>query len=204
MTYGFKMYRYPVNTIVIVFVPLWIMSFVGLVIFWADPDDVSGKLQTISGLIIAYAALLPTIRDKIPPSPQITLLEYLVYSLAFCTFLASLETLLASLNFQSDGVYDFVWSRNWRFLLSMVIIISTMVIIAFLTIIYKCVWEPRYNFTKPKRFGVEFEDYKINTEAWFNVSASEYLKSHTTIVQPTIQGRFQGNNTTVIPARELT
>ena len=68
------MYRYPVNIIVIIFVPLWILAFTNLVIFWADPVDVTGRLQTLSALIIAYAALLPTIRDKIPPSPTITLL----------------------------------------------------------------------------------------------------------------------------------
>lgn len=68
------MYRYPINTIVILFVPLYILTFVNLVVFWGDPEDVSGKLQTISGLMIAYGALVPEVRQRIPPSPKITVL----------------------------------------------------------------------------------------------------------------------------------
>lgn len=53
------MYRYPLNTIVIVFIPLYILTFANLVVFWGLPEDVSNRLQTISGLMIVYGALVP-------------------------------------------------------------------------------------------------------------------------------------------------
>lgn len=148
------MYRYPVNIIILIFVPLWILSFTNIVIFWASPSDVSGRLQTISGLMIAYAALLPTIREKIPPSPNITLLEFMIYSLSFTIFLSTLETLIAAIDNSNPPGYVFVWDHNWRFLLSISITIATMVIFLTLTIIYKCIWEPRYNFVKDSKYGL--------------------------------------------------
>lgn len=184
VTYKFKMYRYPINIIILIFVPLWILSFTNIVIFWASPADVSGRLQTISGLMIAYAALLPTIRDKIPPSPNITLLEYMVYSLSFTIFLSSLETLIAAVDNVNPPGYIFVWYRNWRFMLSIVITIGTMVIFFTLGVIYKCVWEPRYNFVKDSKVGLEFENFTVDGEVWSNEEASGYLKDKTRIVGP--------------------
>lgn len=95
--FTFQMYRYPTNTLVIIFVPMVILSFINLMIFWGSVTDVSSKLQTVAGLMIAYAALLPTIRDKIPPSPRITLMEYLVYALSLNVIFSSLDTVLSSL-----------------------------------------------------------------------------------------------------------
>ena len=66
----------------------------------------------------------------------------------------------------------------------MVIIIATIVICVGMTLVYKCIWEPRYNFTRDTMFGVEYEEYKVETEAWYNTSASEYLRNKTTIAKP--------------------
>lgn len=148
------MYRYPSNTLVIIFVPMGILSFINLMIFWADVTDVSSKLQTVAGLMIAYAALLPVIRSKIPPSPRVTLMEYMIYALSLNVVFSSLETVLGLIRYKRNGTYKFVWDKNWAFLLSMSITIATFAILVFLSIIHKLVWEPRYNYLPPRKYGL--------------------------------------------------
>ena len=181
-TYGFKMYRYPLAALISVLVPMYILSFISLVIFWEDARNLGVRVQTMAALLIAYSALVPTIRAKIPPSPQITFLEYLVYALMFSIFLAILDTFLVNLEFKANGTNDFVWYRNWRFMLSFVNILATAAIALLVSVIYKCVWEPRYNFTTFKRYGVDADDYKVDTISWHNTSASDYLRGKTSIL----------------------
>lgn len=88
--YKFKLYRYPINTLVMVFVPMWILTVINLFTFWAFPFEVFGRLQTVSALLIAYTALIPTVKARIPVSSQVTMIEYLIYSLCFIIFLSSL------------------------------------------------------------------------------------------------------------------
>ena len=42
---------------------------------------------SIAALLIAFVALIPTIRSKIPPNPSVKLVELLVASLLFTCFL---------------------------------------------------------------------------------------------------------------------
>lgn len=44
--------------------------------------------MSIASLMIAFVALIPVIRIRIPPSSKITLVEYIVAALIFATFLA--------------------------------------------------------------------------------------------------------------------
>lgn len=72
--YKFKLYRYPINTLVMTFVPMWILTVINLFTFWAFPYEVFGRLQTVSALLIAYTALIPTVKARIPTSSQVTMI----------------------------------------------------------------------------------------------------------------------------------
>ena len=56
--------------------------------------------------MIAYVALIPTIRENIPPSPKIVLIEYLVYA----NSLKNLFIIADSLIMRNKGLdYEFIW-----------------------------------------------------------------------------------------------
>jgi hypothetical protein len=62
--------------------------------------------MSIASLMIAFVALIPVIRKRIPPSSKITLIEYIIASLIVASFL----TLGHSISVRQ--VSDFVF-RDW-------------------------------------------------------------------------------------------
>lgn len=64
------------------------------------------------------------------------------------------------------------------------ITICTFVVLVILTLLHKCVWEPRYNFRPEPAIGMDYDDYKIDTTIWYNNAASVYLRDKTRIVEP--------------------
>ena len=81
------MYRFPFDSIVIVFLPLWLLAALNLGIFFQN-FVLAERLMSIATLLVAFVALIPTIRAQIPPNPNVTLIELIVASLMFTCFLA--------------------------------------------------------------------------------------------------------------------
>ena len=65
------LYKYPTVTIVTIFLPLWLLGIINLGIFFQD-NNLADRIASIAALMIAFVALIPTIRHEIPPSPQVT------------------------------------------------------------------------------------------------------------------------------------
>lgn len=61
-----------------VFLPLWLLGVINMAIFLED-NGLGDRIANLSALLIAFVALIPVIREQIPPSPKITLVEWLVY-----------------------------------------------------------------------------------------------------------------------------
>jgi hypothetical protein len=53
-----------------IFLPLWLLGIINLGIFFQD-NSMDDRIGSISALMIAFVALIPTIRDEIPPNPKI-------------------------------------------------------------------------------------------------------------------------------------
>lgn len=66
------LFRTPVIDLLTIFLPLWLLGFINLLIFFQD-NNFGDRLANITGVMIAFSALIPTIRSQIPPAPQITL-----------------------------------------------------------------------------------------------------------------------------------
>ena len=58
--------------------PLWILGFINLLVFFQD-SNLGDRLANIAAILIAFSALIPTIRSQVPPAPQITLVEVMIY-----------------------------------------------------------------------------------------------------------------------------
>lgn len=79
-TFNLGIYRFPTNTLLMIFIPLWLLALINLSVFFQN-NDIKNRISNIATLMVAYAAFLPTIRSKIPPSPHITLIEIITYTL---------------------------------------------------------------------------------------------------------------------------
>jgi len=56
-----------------IFLPLWILGIINMGIFFQGPD-LGKRFLNIAAMVLAYVALIPTIREEIPPFPKGTLL----------------------------------------------------------------------------------------------------------------------------------
>jgi hypothetical protein len=61
------LYKHPLSTVTTVFIPLWILGIINLAIFYQSPD-LSGRIAAIATIALAFIALIPTIREQIPPA----------------------------------------------------------------------------------------------------------------------------------------
>ncbi len=99
-------YKYPFVSAAIIFLPLWLLAIINLSIFFQD-TTLGDRIGSISAIMIAYIALIPTVRSNIPPSPRIVFIDILVYAESF----TSLFVLIDSVSVRNFGEnYDFVWS----------------------------------------------------------------------------------------------
>lgn len=62
-----------------IFIPLWLLSFVSVYIYFQTPE-IMNRIVNVAGLMIAYAAIQPIVRENIPEATTITLVDLLIYS----------------------------------------------------------------------------------------------------------------------------
>ena len=55
------LYKQPFSSIVTIFLPLWLLSILNLGVFFQG-TDLADRIASLSGLLIAFVALIPTIR----------------------------------------------------------------------------------------------------------------------------------------------
>jgi hypothetical protein len=123
-----------------IFLPLWLLAIINLGIFFQD-NTLSDRIASIAALMIAFVALIPTIRDQIPPNPRIVFIEILVY---FET-LTSLFALIHSLDVRKDEEFDLVWYESGLFMVSLFITLLTILIVLVMMCLHYFIWEPNYN-----------------------------------------------------------
>jgi len=67
------------------------LSIINLGVFYQKPN-LKDRIVSISLLLISFVALIPTIREQIPPTPVYTILEVIVFAEALTTMLALIES----------------------------------------------------------------------------------------------------------------
>lgn len=133
------MYKFPFVPLITIFFPLWLIAVINLGIFFQD-SFLADRINSIAGLMIAFVALIPTIRDQLPPTPQLTFIEILVYIESFTSMLA----LIHSLDIRGVSNYNLIWYNDGLFLVSFILTIITMLVITGLTVLYYFKWLPSY------------------------------------------------------------
>lgn len=137
--FNVPLYKMPMNSISIIFIPLWLLGIINLGIFFEN-EDLGNRIQGISGLMIAFAALIPTIRNQIPPHPGWIFIEILVYLEAGTCLLA----LFHSIQIREEVGFSLNWRESAYFLVSLGITIFTFVYVGFMATIHYFFWKPYY------------------------------------------------------------
>jgi hypothetical protein len=94
-------FKYPVIDMISIFVPLVVLASISMFIFGQEngvsSDEYSlfaKRIGSACSILIAYVALIPVIRAKLPPSPYLTLVEIVIYISTIPNFLAMLSVYL--------------------------------------------------------------------------------------------------------------
>lgn len=137
------MYKYPGTNLISIFVPLWVLGFINLLIFFQD-ITLAGRIGAIATLTLAFIAFIPTINDQIPTTPNIKLVEILVYMETVASILCLIQSLSLTLNKTDATTYEFVWSTDGYFMSAFIINLLNVAVVFTLFIIHKCFWEKVY------------------------------------------------------------
>jgi len=63
------------------------LAIINLGVFYQTPD-LKDRIVSVSLLLVSFVALIPTIREQIPPTPVYTILEVIVFAESLTTVLA--------------------------------------------------------------------------------------------------------------------
>lgn len=92
----------------------------------------SDRVAAIASIMLAYIAMIPTVRSQIPPSPKILVVEVLVYSQAFTTIPALVQSWII------DGQKDFkmTWSESAYLIVAVFVSVVTFLLVIGKTIYF--------------------------------------------------------------------
>ena len=88
-----QIYRYPLVTILTIFVPMWLLGLINLVIFWQD-SNLSGRAENIATVLVGLLAFIPSIRSQIPTTPYVTMVDLMIYAFVLSNVLCLLDSVL--------------------------------------------------------------------------------------------------------------
>ncbi len=87
-------------------------------------------------MVLGYIALIPSIKEQLPPSSKITIIEWVIYVSTLCC----LFSLVDSFIIDEDVDYVFKWYSNPLFLICLFIHLSVFVFILTLLALHKLKW----------------------------------------------------------------
>ena len=89
-------------------------------------------MATIATVTLAYVAFIPTINATVPNTPEIKLVDILVYLQILTTILTMIDSLITART--KDATYIFEWQSNGWFWVT--VIISGLVVITVVCLLY--------------------------------------------------------------------
>lgn len=72
------LYRFPVVDIMTIFIPIWLLGFISVYVFY-QTTEIMNRIINVAALMIAYAAVQPIVRENLPDAISITLVDLLIY-----------------------------------------------------------------------------------------------------------------------------
>ena len=163
------LYKYPVSSILEIFIPLWILAAINLGIYFQDSNVLADKIASIATVTLALVAFIPTINEKIPQTSMVKLIEIIIYLQVLTTFLTLLDSLIVRK--EDPGQYETDTGTNGFFLITLIINVFCIGIVLVLLVLHKCWWEKLYTKEREKKITG-----KMNRELWENKECDEDFK----------------------------
>ena len=80
------LYKYPLNSLATIFTPIFLLSLLSLAIFFQE-NALSDRISAIATMILGYIALIPSVKEQLPASSRLTVIEIVIYiSTLSCLF----------------------------------------------------------------------------------------------------------------------
>jgi hypothetical protein len=156
-------YKFPGNAWATIFIPVIMLAILSTSLFFYKSSP-SEKIGTIATIVLGFIALIPSIKDQLPPSQRITLSEIIVYIEAINCMLSLAENLFHLSRSKWIG-------GNSLFIFSLTLHLVCIGSAFSLLMIHKFRWEPSYN-TSEKANELSPVDDK---DAWNNPYCDEYF-----------------------------
>ena len=128
-------------------------------------SQLAGRIENLAALMFAFVAIVPVIRDQIPPNRIITFIEYLVYLITFTTLIC----LIQGLYIREDTKFTPAFGNPY-FLVSLIISSLSLLIILIFLIMHKVFWKPSY-----LKEYVEPPSPAFHHENWGNLECDKHF-----------------------------
>jgi len=132
-------YHYPFATLFGLLLPMWSLALYNLMIYFQG-NDLSMRISNSVFIDLSLLDYIPTIRSQLPDTPNLLLVEVLLYSLAATFHLTMIDSYLV----YQDSSYQMDWRTNNLFLISLAVTLLTVFIVLLLSLLHKCCWEKDY------------------------------------------------------------
>ncbi len=148
-------YKFPIVDALTIFIPLFLLSVISLYIFFQDPE-LNDRILNVASLMIAYTAIQPIIRESLPKTPNLTLMNILVYSQLLVNMISLIYS-LGDIRFEDPDTYSFRPFENAVFIVCFVIAVINLVIVAVL-MIYHTIKQEYFNMDNSHIYPFEVND----------------------------------------------
>ena len=156
-------YKHPGVNLMEIFIPLWILGFINLIVFFQD-NYLVDKMFTISTLALAYIAFIPTINEAVPNTPEIKLIDIMIYLEIMSTVFTTIDSLYTA---QTQPVtYKVVWNENAWFIITLVVNLAIVVLVLTMFVLHKLWWERVYSAP----ISEEGKDKGFIRKNWYNMA----------------------------------
>jgi hypothetical protein len=87
------LYKYPGNTLCTIFIPILILAALSLAVFFQG-NNLSDRISLIATMVLGFIQLIPSVKNELPSSSSMTILEVVIYIETLCCMLPLIECLL--------------------------------------------------------------------------------------------------------------
>jgi hypothetical protein len=91
------LYKYPGNTLCTIFIPMLLLAALSLSIFFQE-NNLSDRIGLIATMVLGFIQLIPSVKNELPPSSKITILEITIYIETLCCMLPLIESFIIGNN----------------------------------------------------------------------------------------------------------
>jgi hypothetical protein len=136
------LFRYPVIDILAIFIPLWLLAFISIYVFY-QTTEIMNRIINVAAIMIAYAGILPIARKNIN-TISVSLVDYHILGGIYVNILFLVRSITIRNLFDDDTLTNDITLTNtgydrwqdWLFIVSIVITFENVLAVFMMIGIY--------------------------------------------------------------------